>query len=174
MTGITVNVDRQALLRCGSTEITFDPPGRVSLRAGTSEPLASQEMPELADNSFVEAWCEQGRILFIGLEAKPLWIARPDGAELRVVANLDRLDLSDGYDPGGMHRVAFQPLPDGDTLVIWEPGLARITREDGLAWQRPFDEISARLHHLTSKDIWLVGEYQPFGFRLSDGTAIPS
>lgn len=173
MTAVRVEVDRPASIQCGTTQITFDPTGRVTLSTDASDPV-SQEMRELVDNLYVIAWCDRDRVLFIGLEAKPLWIATPSTGELHVIANLDRLDLTDGYDPGGMHKITFQPLTDGDTLIIWEIGLARITGKGVLAWQKPFDETFAQLHRLSENDVWLVGENQPFGYRLSDGAAILS
>ena len=37
---------------------------------------------------------------------------------------LDRLDLRGSHDPGGLHRIGFHELADGDLLIIHELGLA--------------------------------------------------
>jgi hypothetical protein len=85
---------------------------------------------------------------------------------------LDRLDLRGKYDPGGLHRIEFQPLPDGDLLILHEVGLARVTPEGELLWQSVHDQLSARLEHLDQAAIWLQGEGEPFGFRLDDETPL--
>jgi hypothetical protein len=85
---------------------------------------------------------------------------------------LDRLDLWGKYDPGGLHRIEFQPLPDGDLVILHEVGLARVAPEGELLWQSVHDQLSARLKHLDQAAIWLQDEGEPFGFRLDDGNPI--
>ena len=44
----------------------------------------------------------------------------PKKGRLEKIAELDRLDLRGKYDPGGLHRIEFQPLPDGDLVILHE------------------------------------------------------
>jgi hypothetical protein len=42
------------------------------------------------------------------------------------------------------------------------------TPDGRLTWQSTHDHISAHLQRLDAEAAWLQGEYEPFGFRLTD------
>lgn len=81
-------------------------------------------MPDLALSNLVELWCGDGRAYLVGLKGRAVWYAVPSEGRLGEVLELDRLDLWGGYDPGGLHRVEFHELPDGDLLIVHEFGLS--------------------------------------------------
>jgi hypothetical protein len=93
-------------------------------------------------------------------------------AMLRPVGELERLDFRGGIDPGGFHWVEYHELPGGDVLIVFEVGLARINSAGRLLWQRVHDDITARLQRIDPDAVWLKGEGEAFGFRLSDGCPI--
>jgi hypothetical protein len=81
-------------------------------------------VPDLALSNLVELWCGDGRAYLVGLKGRAVWYAVPSEGRLGEVLELDRLDLWGGYDPGGLHRVEFHELPDGDLLIVHEFGLS--------------------------------------------------
>jgi hypothetical protein len=122
------------------------------------------------DNVYL--WCGKDWACFLTEDGFTVWCAWPTQGRLEKVADLKRLDLRGRYDPGGLHHVDFQALPNGDVLVLHELGLARLTPGGKLLWQRIHDQFPGHLKRLEANAVWLQGE-ELFGIRLSDGTPLP-
>jgi hypothetical protein len=129
-------------------------------------------VPDLALSNLVELWCRGGHAYLVGLKGKPVWFTIPSEGVLTEVLELDRLDLRGHYDPGGLHRVEFRELDDGDLLIVHELGLARLGPNGCARWQKAHDDMTARFHRLDGGIAWFRGESGLFGFRLSDGQPI--
>jgi len=120
----------------------------------------------------VELWSGDACAYLVGLEGRAVWFAVPSEGRLAQVLELDRLDLRGGYDPGGLHRVEFHVLPDGDLLIVHEFGLARLGRDGCACWQAAHGDITARFDRTADGAAWLLSESGPLGFRLADGHAV--
>ncbi|MEA2533143.1 MAG: hypothetical protein QOJ93_954 [Actinomycetota bacterium] len=155
---------------CGAGTLTFAEDGDVTVEG--MDASATVAIPEIRKGDYVHVWCGRDWACFLTEDGPTVWCAWPAKGRLEKIAELDRLDLRGKYDPGGLHRIEFQPLPDGDLLILHEVGLARVTPEGELLWQTVHDQLSARLEHLDQAAIWLQGEDEPFGFRLDDGILI--
>ncbi len=168
-----IDIRTPATVPCASGVLRFEPGGIVTLvGAGGSECCVL--VTELELSNFVEFWCGESWACFLGLKSGALWCAWPLTGKLAQVSRLDRLDLQDQYDPGGLHRVAFQELPGGDLLIIHEVGLARVSSNGNLCWQQVHDQLAAHFDKLGDDAVWFRGEYERFGFRLVDGRPVVS
>jgi hypothetical protein len=96
-------------------------------------------------------------------------VVRPRLGEVIVLGPIERLDLGGSYDPGGLERVEFLELDDGDLLVIHEIGLLRISSNGTLRWQETHDDLGARPAGIDGEVIWLETETERFGFELRTG-----
>lgn len=171
MTGIDIRLT--ATVPCAGGILRFDPDGVVTLiDAEGSE--CSVVVTGLELSNFVEFWCGESWMCFLGMKSGALWCAWPLSGKIAQISRLDRLDLQDQYDPGGLHRVAFQELPGGDLLIVHEIGLARISPDGTLCWQQVHDQLAAHFERLGDDVVWFQGEYGRFGFRLVDGRPIVS
>ncbi len=167
----TVKIREPVSVRCGDGVLAFEPGGRVKV-SGPQGAEQSGSAPDLALSNFVEVWCDGGHAYFAGLEGTTVWFARPSEGQLTPVLKLDRLDLRDGYDPGGLHRVEFHELADGDLLIVYELGLARLGSDGKARWQGVHDQLSAHFVRIADGVAWLCGEFGTFGFRLIDGRPV--
>ena len=167
----TVNIREPVSVQCGDGVLTFEPDGRVKV-SGPRGVEQSVSAPDLALSNFVEFWCGGGHAYFAGLEGRTVWFARPSEGQLTQVLKPDRLDLRDSYDPGGLHRIEFHELPDGDLLIVYELGLARLGPDGKARWQGVHDQLSAHFDRIADGVAWLRGEFGTFGFRLADGRPV--
>ena len=169
---VDIDISEPVILDCVGGSIEFEPSGKVALVAADG-PRLSQTPTDLTSSNLVAIWFGGVWALFIGLKAQCLWFARPAQGQLIPVGKLDRLDLSAGDDSGGLHRVEFHPLRDSDVLVTWERGVARVSAGGQLMWQQAHDQLPARVVAWTDDVVWLKGERERFGIRLSDGLQVP-
>lgn len=166
----TVDIREPVTVPCGDGVLVLEPDGRLTAAgSGTEQTVV---VPDLALSNLVEVWCGDGHAYLVGLKGRAVWFAVPSEGRLAEVLELDRLDLRGGYDPGGLHRVEFHELPDGDLLIVHELGLARLGRDGRAPWQAAHDDITARLDRVTDGVAWLLSESGPLGFRLADGRAV--
>jgi hypothetical protein len=158
-------------VECGRGALTLKPDGRVTMSdLGGIERTAL--VPDLALSNWVNLWRGDDHMYFIGEKGRELWFAMPAAGLLAKVMELDRLDLRDRYDPGGLHRIEFRELADGDLLIVHECGLARTGPDGSARWQAVHDDITARLERIADGVAWLLGESGPAGFTLDDGRAV--
>jgi hypothetical protein len=148
-------------------EIIVDPP--ATLRVVGPGGHSTVVLDGLGRSNYVEVWCSEHWCLLMGARDRNLVLVRPHEGTAEVLGQLDRLDLDDVYDPGGLERVAFHELSDGDVLVEHEVGLARVSPDRGLVWQRVHDDLTARVSQITDEAVWLHGESDRFGYNLVDG-----
>jgi hypothetical protein len=149
----------------------FDSGDRIIFSA-PARPEQSVVSPDLTLSNFVELWCTEGFAYFVGLKGRTLWYANGSTGELASTIELDRLDLRGAYDPGGLHRVEFHELSDGDLLIVYEFGLARLSSDGKARWQQVHDQASSHFERVANGVVWFRGEYEPFGFNLEDGHPI--
>ena len=166
-----LNTRDSAVIQCAGGELRFDGEDRVSL-TGIHGHRRTVVSPELALSLWVELWCGDTFIYFVGEKGRSVWYADVTVPVLRKTTELERLDFGGGYDPGGLHRVEFNKLGDDDLLLLYELGLARLTASGETLWQRVHDQLPARLDRVADGVIWLLGEYEPFGFAVSDGRPV--
>jgi hypothetical protein len=150
--------------------LVLEPDGQLTAVGPRAE--RTVVVPDLALSNLVELWCGDGRAYLIGLKGRAVWYAVPSEGRLTKILELDRLDLQGSYDPGGLHRVEFHELPDGDLLIVYEFGLARLGRDGSVGWQAAHHDITARLDRIADGIAWLLSESGPLGFRLTDGGAM--
>lgn len=153
--------------------VRLEPPCTVVVRAGDSS-VALLEAGDLCDSGEIEVLEGDGIICLVGSEGSGVVVAEPDRGRVAVVGTLDRLDLSDGYDPGGLHRVVIHELPgSADVLIEYELGIARVdVAGRKLAWQQVHGDLTKRVTRLSTDHVWLEGENTRFGHRLSDGVFV--
>jgi hypothetical protein len=164
----TLDVQKPLSVECARGAIHFDPGGWVTV-SSPGMPESRKKFPDLLLSNFVEFWCGDDWACFVGEKGKTVWFARPSTSTLAEIMELDRLDFEGGYDPGGLHSVEFHGLADGDLLIVYELGLARVGSDGTARWQKVHDQISAHLDHLGNGIAWFRGEYENFGFDLADG-----
>jgi hypothetical protein len=168
-----LEVQGRTTLQCAGGLLQFDAEGRVTVSAA-GVPQVEKFIPELSLSNCVEVWCGEDLACFVGEKGRTVWCARPSVGQLFKVLDLDRLDLRGAYDPGGLHRVEFQELEDGDLLVVHELGIARIGRDGSPCWQQVHDQLTAHFAGIEGGAAWLRGECDRFGFDLQDGHPVIS
>jgi hypothetical protein len=164
----TAEVQVPAIVPCGGGTLVIDSSGQVTLLAD-GRPDAHGQLEDVRRGDYVALWCGSDWGCLIGEDGRELWCFWPEEGRLERVAELERLDFRGGIDPGGFRRVEFHELTNGDLLITYELGIARLTPEGRLTWQSTHDQTSARLQRLDTEAAWFQGEYEPFGFRLTDG-----
>jgi hypothetical protein len=157
-------------LAAAGGQITVTPPDAITVSGPGGE--ASLTVPDLAEGDSVEVWCGDDWCCLVGEKSKALLVARPAAGSLTIAGELERLDFEGGYDPGGMHRVEFYELPGGDVLLVHELGVARVSPDAGVVWQRGHDDITARVDVIESDAVWLQGENDRFAYSLQDGQTV--
>jgi hypothetical protein len=168
----SLEIGTPATVPCGGGTLAFESGGQVSMSGPAGVPRRSASVPDLALSNYVELWCGGEYAYFAGLEGRAVWFARPDTGELAEILELDRLDLSGHYDPGGLHDVGFRELPDGDVLIVYELGVARVRPDGTVCWHRSHDDLTAHVARIADGVIWWAGESQEFGYSLADGHQI--
>lgn len=154
-------------ISCAGGTLTFDPDGSVTVSSGDG--VRTVHLPGLVPSGFVEVWCGAGVAFFVGEKDSSVWYVRPAEWRITKATDVDRLDFAGAYDPGGLHRVEFRELEGGDVLLGYELGLARLSADGTCRWHRSHDELAARVERLSDGEVWLKGEYGPFGFDLGTG-----
>ena len=168
-------MSRSIEIGCEPTElnsdgsVTLEPPCTVVMRIVDS--VAALEAGDLCNSGEIEVMEGGGILCLVGSEGSEVIVAVPGEGRVAVVGTLDRLDMSDSYDPGGLHRVEMHELPgSADVLIEYEFGIARLdASERKLAWQKVHGDLTNRVTGLSDDCVWLVGENVRFGHRLSDG-----
>lgn len=163
-----IDIQEPVSAECAGGSIHFGPSGEVTVSAH-SVPESKKKAPDLLLSNFVELWCSDDWACFVGERGKTVWFARPSMGVLTKATELDRLDLEDGYDPGGLHNIEFLQLPGGDLLIVYELGLVRIGSDGICRWQQVHDQLSAHINRVVDGIAWFQGEYEDFGFDLGDG-----
>jgi hypothetical protein len=153
--------------------VRLEPPCTVVVQAGDSS-VALLEAGDLCNGGDIEVLEGDRIICLVGSEGSGVVVAEPDRGRVAVVGILDRLDMSDGYDPGGLHRVVIHELPgSADVLIEYEFGIARVdVAERELAWQQVHGDLTNRVTRLSADHVRLEGENTQFGHRLSDGAFV--
>lgn len=167
----SIDIRDPVSIPCGTGVLALEPGGRITVSSADGAKQTAMS-PDLALSNQVELWCRGGHAYLVGLKAKAVWFTIPSRGVLTAVLQLDRLDLRGHYDPGGLHRVEFRELQDGDLLIVHEFGLARVGPDGSVRWQQVHDDLTARLNRLDGGIAWFFGEPGVFGFRLSDGSPV--
>lgn len=166
-----VDIRATTSVPCAGGVLRFDPDSQVTLvSVGGSESRTVVTGLELSN--FVEIWCGDDWACFLGLKGKTVWCAWPETGKLAQVSRLNRLDLQNYYDPGGLHRVEFHELTSGDLLIVYELGLARVRPDGTLCWQQVHDQLTAHLEGFDDDFVRFRGEYERFCFNLVDGRPV--
>ena len=167
-----VEIQPPTTVPCGAGILTFAEDGRVTVEGPDAS--ATIAIPEIRQGGYVYLWCGKDWACFLVEDGPTVWCAWPQQGRLEKVGDLNRLDLRGKYDPGGLHHVDFQTLPNGDLLILHELGLARLTPQGKLVWQRTHNQFPGSLKRLEANAAWLQGEEELFGFRLDDGASLPA
>jgi hypothetical protein len=167
----TLEVRERTSVPCAGFTLTFGGDGSVTLSAHGGDDRTIH-VPDLGLSNFVELWCAPDAAFFVGQKGRGLWHVDPVRARARQVATLNRLDLAGRYDPGGLHRVKFDELDDGDLLIVHELGVLRVARGGSCRWQQSHDQLGARVERIADGVVWFKGEYESFGFDLVDGRPV--
>jgi hypothetical protein len=164
----TIDIARTPHVELAGAEFEFmTSVGEIALLSRGAR--ASVEAPLLLADGIVEAWADDDWCCLIGLRAQEIIVAVPGDGRIERVGQLERLDLGDAYDPGGLHRVDFNRLEGGDLLIVHEFGAARISPTDGLVWQRAHRDLTAHLEGVHSDRAQFVAERGSFAYDLRDG-----
>jgi hypothetical protein len=166
---MSIDVNEVNAVKADGGLVRFEPPDLIIAVGPTRE--SSLRVQGLGRSNWVELWCGQDWCCLIGLKDNTVIVARPAEGRVEAVGELDRLDLTGGYDPGGLERVDFDELPDGDLLLIHELGLARISPSVGLVWQATHDQLGVMFEGIEHEVAWFAGEDERYGFRVKDGRA---
>jgi hypothetical protein len=164
----TIDVARTPRVELAGAELEFlTGTGEIALLFHGAR--ASVEAPMLLTDGIVEAWADDDWLCLIGVRSPEVIVAVPRERRIESVGQLERLDLGGAYDPGGLHRVEFNPLEGGDLLIIHEFGAARISPTDGLVWRRAHHDLTAHLEGVRSDRVQFVAESGSFAYDLRDG-----
>lgn len=167
----SIGLDQPTSLATASGRVEVSPPETVSVvnDNGVGSSIAA---PGLRGSGWLEVWCDAGWCCLVGLKDTRVIVAAPGEGRIEIMGELDRLDVGDRYDPGGLEFVEFSALAGGDVLVVYEQGVARVSPA-GMVWQRAHYDLSARVFELTPDVVWFRAEADDrFGFRLDDGTDV--
>ncbi len=169
---VSLELPDEARVEAAGGVVELPAPGIVAVAGPGGQ--GSLTVPGLETSDSVEVWCGEGWCVVVGLQHPAVVVARPAEGEVAVSGELERLDLSGGYDPGGLERVEFHELPGGDVLVVHELGLARVSPPPASAirWQRTHDDLTARVERIDDQAVWFRAESDRFAYRLADGTEI--
>ena len=122
---------------------------------------------DLEASSTVSSWCRPTWCCLIGEKGHNLAIVRPADERL-IIEWVDRLDLGNGYDPGGVHRLDLREIPTrDDILIIHEVGLARVSAQR-IVWQWRHSDATARFERFAGNAVFLASEEGRLAFDLED------
>ena len=129
-------------------------------------------VPGLERSDSVEVWCGAGWCLLVGLQHPTVVAARPAEGAVVALGEIERHDLGDGSDPGGLERVEFHDLPGGDVLVVTELSVARMSPAPAIVWVRTHDDLTARVERIDEGGVCFDAGGDHFGYDLDDGIDI--
>ena len=142
--------------------------GSVTLVAKSGE--LTLDVPALVGSEFAAFWSNGPRLVLVGLNAREAVLAESEPPNLTKIGPLERLDLSDAYDPGGLEWVSFLEIPPSHLLIILALAAAMIDLEKrSLVWQRVHDDIEAAFVAIRDNASWFDGRDGAFGLDLDDG-----
>lgn len=148
-------------LSAHDSEVALATPSGVSIR---------ERLPGLERSDYAVYWTDGQRLVLVGLRAQDVVLADPKAELLAVVGQLDRLDLSDIYDPGGFESVRIVDVTSTRLAIIYEVGLAVLDIDSrSLVWQRTHDDVQANFQDIRDGILWFEAEHGEFGFRVEDG-----
>lgn len=157
-------------LDCAGGRVRVQTDGEIVAAGPPGESRLTDE--GLSNSGWAAVWCSASWGLVVG-EKDPgvigVWPLVPRVAR---VAELERLDLEGGIDPGGLHRVRFIEIPDGDVLIVFEFGAARIHPDGSQAWQVVHRNLIAQVTEVSPDFMWWDTDPGRFGVRLSDGKKV--
>lgn len=164
----TIDIDRTPHVHLAGAEVDFVTAERqiVLTYRGTQMTV---EAPRLLEDRIVEAWTNDEWFCLVGSRAPEIVVGVPSQGHIDVVGELERLDLGDAYDPGGLHRVQFEPLEGGDLLVVHEFGAARVSPTRRLVWQQAHRDLTAQVERVRRDRVELTAEGGSFAYHLADG-----
>lgn len=166
----TVDIGTCPAVECGGAVVRFEPPDEVTVESNGA--VARTNIASLRRSRYVAVWCGHGWGVVVGEESNDLWRLSLDEPSITSIARLDRLDLSGGYDPGGLYHVEFVELSGGDVLVAYELGVARVAPDGRVRWQQQHDQLCARVRRVEEDAVWLSASDDEFGFSLAAGRPI--
>lgn len=148
-------------LSAGDSQVALATPSGQSLR---------EQLPGLKRSDYAVYWTDGQQLVLVGLRATEVVLADPRAELLAVVGELERLDLSDTYDPGGLESVRIVDVTPTRLAVIYEVGLALLDLDcRSLLWQRTHDDVQASFQGIRGGVLWFKAEHGTFGFRVEDG-----
>lgn len=143
--------------------------GQVALATPSGESIR-EELAGLRRSDYAVYWTDGQRLVLVGLRARDVVLADPSAELLAVVGELERLDLSDTYDPGGLESVRIVDVTSSRLAIIYEVGLALLDLDSrSLVWQRTHDDVQSSFQGIRDGALWFEAEHGTFGFRVEDG-----
>lgn len=137
----------------------------------TSPSGAAELTLELSTSPFLDVYVTPAWMCATGVTARQLVLGRAAGPSLEVIAELERLDGGERYDPGS-HAVRFHGRPSYDQCVLaWEIGVALVDPLDGMVWKHMHGDAHQRVVEITAETIELMGVDKAISVGLYDGTA---
>jgi hypothetical protein len=119
--------------------------------------------------SRVVAWCDQAHAFLVGDKGRTLWRYSQTRSSIHPVAELTRLDLHGGYDPGGLYLSEFVELPSKDLLFIYEFGILRVSAAGVVRWHFVHRRLVDHYDGLGSAVIWMRSESGRYALDLDTG-----
>lgn len=129
-----------------------------------------ERLPDLGRSDYAAYWTDGQRLVLVGLRARDVLLADPRAQCLEVVGQLERLDLSDTYDPGGLESIRLVDMAPNLLAIVYEVGLAVLDLESrSLFWQPTHDDVQAHLQEINDGVLWFEAKNGRFGFHVEDG-----
>lgn len=153
----TVDLREGALLPLLNLTVQLQGPDRIALLSSGDE-LFRIEVESLRRSNFAETWCNQGTCLVVGLAGDTLVSIEADPPRHLSWGLLHRLDLRDGYDPGGIERVQFHDLSNGTVLLEYETGIACFKVGAGLMWDVSHKDPTTHVVAIDGDNVVLDGD----------------
>lgn len=166
---LSIDLNEPTAVEAAGGVLRFEPPDRLVVIGVTRS--SSLRVPGLCLSDWMEGWCGRDWCCLIGWQDRTVVVALPAMGEVEAIGDLDRLDLSGSYDPGGLYYVEFIELPCGDQLLVHELGLARISPRNGIRWQASHDCLGVRFESVEGGVVRLSCDDGRYAYRLEDGRA---
>jgi hypothetical protein len=164
----TIDIDRTPHVDLAGADVDFAAAeGQILLTYRGRQTTAAA--PRLLEDRMVEAWADDVWFCLVGSRAPEIVVGVPSQGQIDTIAEVERLDLGDAYDPGGLHRVQFEPLEGGDLLVVHEFGAARVSPNQRLVWQRAHRDLTAHVTRIHRDRVEFTAEAGSFAYHLADG-----
>lgn len=142
--------------------------GSVTRKADEGEFV--RVVPGFTNSEFIRVWLNTRWACIVGEGSREVVVADARHNTLEIVGELERLDLRDTYNPGGLERVDFVEVDADRTLIDFEVGIAMLSRVPEILWQKVHEDLSCRISEITSSVVRVQCADQGFELRLSDGT----